>query len=308
MVAGTLTLYLRMSGALGATDFNVMWIAGRAMHAGADPYTAVRAHFPWPMNYPLPAAVLTLPFAVLPRVGAAAVWTAIGFGVLAYCLTSTAWWPLLCLANYPAVEAAQLAQWSPLVTVIGVAPAWAFLCVAKPTTAGEVTLAFLSRVVHRPPLIRALIAAGVLVLASFAIRPTWVSEWLATVRASHEFTPLVLRPGGVVLLLALVKWKRPEARLIALMALVPQAGGAYDALPLILAVTSRTEALVFACLSLAGSQFLIPAAGVGATYEAAVRRDIPVLLVSTYLPVLVMVLRRPNVWPIGVKPLAACHG
>src|SRR4051794_18352622 len=56
-------------------DAAQLYIAGRALLAGHDPYAAVAASsFPWPLFYPLPAVLLFLPFACLPIEAARVAW------------------------------------------------------------------------------------------------------------------------------------------------------------------------------------------------------------------------------------------
>ena len=50
-----------------APDITQQWIAARALLGGGDPYHAVPASgFRYPYLYPLPAAVIFLPLALLP--------------------------------------------------------------------------------------------------------------------------------------------------------------------------------------------------------------------------------------------------
>jgi hypothetical protein len=65
----------------------------------------------------------------------------------------------------------------------------------------------------------------VLLLAvSFAMQPGWVVEWRDAVRETSmaggrvPYTAPVLLPGGLLTLLAALRWRRPEARLIATLA------------------------------------------------------------------------------------------
>ena len=293
--AGGLTLYLRIAHLTSFSDFDALWLASRAVVAGENPYVAVQAGYHWPLHYPLPGILIATPMAVLPQAWAAAAWTAIGFALLAYGLTASAWWPLLGLASYPAVDSAQLAQWSPLATSIAFLPALGFLALAKPTTAGAVWAAYAHRTLRRPAIVWSAAIAGGLILVSFWLRSSWISDWLESVRSSAEFTPLVLRPGGVFLLVALLRWRRPEARLVSLLALAPQTMSPYDALPLLLVYSNRREALIGAWLSLAAVPFLVPRVGTGPAYMAAVEHNTPILLLALYVPALFLVLRRPNV-------------
>ena len=79
----------------------------------------------------------------------------------------------------------------------------------------------------------------------FLVWPGWVPEWLASVARTPHKSHL-LRPGGFLLLLALLRWRRPEARLLAVLSLMPQTTALYEALPLALAAERKVEAAAFA--------------------------------------------------------------
>jgi hypothetical protein len=66
-------------------------------------------------------------------------------------------------------------------------------------------------------------------------------------RESIHVAP-VLRPGGWLLLLALIRWRTPEGRLLAALACVPQTGGLYDTLPLFLTIRHRAQGYALAAL------------------------------------------------------------
>jgi hypothetical protein len=95
-------------------------------------------------------------------------------------------------------------------------------------------------------------------------------------------------------LIVLLRWRRPEARLVALLALIPQTLAGYDALPLVLVASSRKEAMTFAWLSFVALPFLTHRAGTGDAFIAAIQRDSPVFLLTLYAPAVIMILRRPN--------------
>jgi hypothetical protein len=104
---------------------------------------------------------------------------------------------------------------------------------------------------------------------------------------------LTLR-GGPLVLLALLKWRRPEARLLAAMACVPHTLLPYETLPLFLVPQTWLEA----CVLLAGTTLAVILHGVGAPYASAtewVAASGVWTIWCVYLPCLVMVLRRPNV-------------
>jgi hypothetical protein len=104
--------------------------------------------------------------------------------------------------------------------------------------------------------------------------------------------PILLRPGGVLLLLALIRWRLPEARLLAALACVPQTVGLYETLPLFLIPRTRWQGY-----ALAGSSYVAAFGQVaavprlpGMTLDAVLADRWPFLFVCLYLPALVMVL------------------
>ena len=108
--------------------------------------------------------------------------------------------------------------------------------------------------------------------------------------------PHLLRPLGFLLLLGLLRWRRPEGRLLAALCVIPQTTALYETLPLTLLCRNRPQAAVFAALTmLAHLLYLLGPQGpwpVGAEYQWWV------MLALFYAPALALVLRRPNVGPI----------
>lgn len=270
----------------GFSDFDQIWLAARDVAHGVSPYSHVTPNG-FPFFYPLPAAILGLPFALYPAWLAAALWTGLGFGVLAFGLTRDGWWRLVALCSLPAVESAQLAQWSPIVTAAWCIPALGFLLAAKPTAVLPISLGSVPRSVH----LGAIGAALGLLAISFVVQPAWVAEWIGTVRGAHHFVPLVLRPGGVLLLLALIRWRRREAWLIVLMAVMPQAGMAYDALPVAVVPSSRCEALFLALCSFLAVPFRHVATGAANGFTDASSANALLYLATLYAPAVLLVLR-----------------
>ena len=94
--------------------------------------------------------------------------------------------------------------------------------------------------------IRVTLVGSGLAVVSLAAMPTWPREWLAQLPDSpYHFSPL-RTPLGFILLLALARWRRPEARLLVVLGIVPQSPFVYEVLPLFLIPKSRfqTYALV----------------------------------------------------------------
>ena len=106
------------------------------------------------------------------------------------------------------------------------------------------------------------------------------------------------------MVLAILRWRRPEGRLLFAMACVPQLLFFADQLPLYLATSNRRDSALVALTALIA--FLVWYArlhtGVNYVNEAA-----PYVLGAVYLPLLILVLRRPNEGPVPavVEALAA---
>lgn len=281
-----------------ARDFDQVWFGARAVLRGADPYALIgpgRAfEWRWPLYYPLPAMLVALPLAWLPVAVARALFVGASVGACSMAFTRDGWhrWPAL--ASLAFVSAVSAGQWSPLLAAAFVYPALAWLWVAKPT----VGLA----AVAASPARRALpvaMAAGVIALAaSLLLQPHWVSQWLVSVREAPHITPPVARLGGVFLLAAAARWRRPEARLLLALACVPATPGPYEAVPLFLVAATVAESVLLAALTYAHlfvtAALVTATAGPRASWQDAMTASGRVMLLSLYLPCLVLVLRRPN--------------
>ena len=105
-----------------AHDFTWPYQAARLLLLGQNPYTDLHLAggpaFADPFFYPLPAALVAIPFAPLPAELAGALWAALGAGLLTYAVLDRAshLWPLLLSA--PFVIATRNAQWSPLLLAL----------------------------------------------------------------------------------------------------------------------------------------------------------------------------------------------
>jgi SAM-dependent methyltransferase len=219
------------------TDFDALWVAGHAWTHGQDPFAAARAYASRPpgydLLYPATTILLTAPFTVWPLAICLALWSGLGFGALAFAVTGRTWWGLLALASPFALHAFFSVQWSPVLVASATLPWLAFLWIAKPSVGAALFAAYPSR--------RVFIAGIVVVLAAFVMFPSWVAEWRAALGTRHHLIPLFLRPGGWLLLLAWLRWRTPEGRLLGTLAIVPHTVMPYDMLTLAVLLRTRLE-------------------------------------------------------------------
>ena len=275
-------------------DFDQLWYGGRALRDGLSPYGAVGPgrtfDTTFVLYYPLPAVLLALPLTWLPLAIARALFAGLGAATLGFVATRDGFARLWMCASGAFVMAVWSAQWSPLLTAALFATGLGVVCAAKPNVGLAVLVA--------DPTPTAIAAAALVTVASLLVQPTWVAEWLANVAAAPHLRAPLTHPFGALVLLAASRWRRPEARLLLVMAAVPQNAAVYEVLPLFAIPRGRREHMLLAALSLV---VLMEQMGVLFDYD----RRVPIVL--CYLPALLMVLGRPNEGrvPAWVERLAA---
>lgn len=281
----------------GATsDLRWAWEGARALLHGLDPYTSIGAEGPLPgiapnLWYPMPAVVVCMPLARLPLAVANAVFVGVSGAFLAWALSrsvdgahrlfvfgSAAWFVVL-----------QNAQWSGLITAAGLVPSLGFLLACKPSLGGALMVAYPSR--------RSVWGAALFVLVTVVIWPWWIPEWLASLRTAEHIKAPVTRFGGPLILLALLKWRRPEARLLAVLACAPQTPNVYEAVPLFLIPATWIESSALLVLTGIVYYRVQTAAGLFPDMMAYLDATGQAMLIALYVPCLVMVLLRPNQGP-----------
>jgi hypothetical protein len=160
-----------------AKDFTLSWTAATHVLAGRDLYREMTPTGTYPLNvpfyYPLPAAVLSIPFAALPVRYAGIVFVGVSFGIAALALMRDDPKRVAVLFSFPALMAATLGQWSPLLVAATVAPITQLVLPVKPTLGAA---AFSSR----PSRIGVLLSVVVLATC-FLVEPTWVASWRTAV-------------------------------------------------------------------------------------------------------------------------------
>jgi hypothetical protein len=237
--------------------------------------------------YPFPAMLLFVPFVHLAATYIDVLWTTLGAGCLAWALTSEELFPpsLVMFISTPFIMAIQASQWTPQLTAAALLPwgGWLFAC--KPTTA-------IWLFAYRPTW-RHVISASVAIAISLALWPTWPLAWRTIFGHVTVASPVTVR-GGALMLLALLRWRRPEARLLATMVVVPHSTIIYEALPLFLVPATWIEAGVL----WAGTAAAVIVHDAFGPYPSAAEwlaASARAMVWLVYLPALVMILRRPNV-------------
>ncbi|HEU5014527.1 MAG TPA: hypothetical protein VFT66_18530 [Roseiflexaceae bacterium] len=274
-----------------AGDFTWPLRGAQVLLQGKDPYAASLAPLPYlvqdPLYYPLPLVVCFIPFAWLPDAMVGGLVFGIITAVMVWAL-QRAQKPLWWFLTSPMFAMALLStNWSPLILACYLVPALLPFSLFKPQ--------FLlpSLVVYPPKELlrvwRGWMVIAVLTVASFMIFPAWLQGWLHAVAHAHHDPPSLLMPVGPLLLIALLRRKRQEARFFLVYTLTPQLVLWYDQLPLLLVARTRRDVLL-----MNGMGWLVGLAGwlVFGYYFLASPLIIPFL--GTFVPALIVILCAPH--------------
>jgi hypothetical protein len=299
-----LVFWVGSSSEAYVSDLDQIWHASRALLDGKDPYdlTELPSQLEWgfPLFYPLPALVAAIPLGLMPLQLAQLLFVGLSTALLAFGVTK--WGPrgLWIFASGAYLGGLANAQWSPILTAALLLPWLAPILVAKPS----VGIALMLSGPGRKFILLAVSGAFLLTGLSFLLDPAWVGKWVDVVSQAPHFRPPLLLMGGPLLLLALLRWRRWEARLLLALACIPHTTLVYEALPLLLIGRGWRQLMLLAGLSLVvfAAQFRLDsrvAIGEPGAMEAfaAWTHSVGSLSVALiYLPALIMVLRRPNDW------------
>lgn len=275
------------------SDFDQVWAAARALVDGTSPYDAVGPDAPfrwkWPLYYPLPAVLLAAPLATLSVATARIIFAAVSAFCFTLAISRDGWsrWPiLLSVTFYVSID---LVQWSPLMASAFFLPAAAALVSCKPNFG----LAVAAGAEDSRTWWWMFWGAAVLIALSFLVRPAWLAEWISNVRSAPHFVSPVSRRGGLLLLLALLRWRRPEARWFLALALTPLAPSFYDQL-LLVAVCQRWWESALLSASTYVLYFYVGANTPQPDYMSWGRLVGEATVWCCYLPMLAVLLHRRN--------------
>jgi hypothetical protein len=271
------------------SDFDLLyWSAVHLLH-GENPYPISTQWYQfWPLYYPLPAVFLAVPFTILPVALARPIFDSILGCAFAYALWRTRGpYALLALLSGAYLFAMRQGQITPLIVAASLIPAWGGLLLLKPNMGLAL---WLSR-----PTRHAVIGGIVLLAISLVVLPSWPRDWWIALHGnSGHLRPPIMRPFGFLLLLAVLRWRTPEGRLLTALALIPQNTLPHELVTLALIPANLVQMGIY----VAGTWLTL---AVTATVQSGrpdltevVTRVWPVLLATVYLPMLWLVLRRPG--------------
>jgi hypothetical protein len=99
---------------------------------------------------------------------------------------------------------------------------------------------------------------------------------------------------GWPLLLCVLRWRRPEARLLLAMACVPQMPLFYDQVALALVARTRWEIVAYTVVSFVSWVVWVNSLGMD-WGTAGEMHSLPYFVLGTYLPAFLLVMLKPNV-------------
>ena len=289
-------------------DSLYLWRAANSLLDGGNPWAAQalnaspkdssdrivesRIRLVDPLYYPMPAVLLWVPLARMPYLIASTCFNVFAAFLFVVAITREGLHRAWACGSVPFMVAMRFGQWSPLLAAAWVYPWLSVLLVAKPNLGLPLYAA-------RPTRAATLVCTLALALPSLAA-PWWVRNWLQNVQndmghtAPHPAPVTMFAGAGVLLLLALARWRRPEARLLAFLACLPQLPYWADQLPLMLIPRGRREMQGMMLVTLVGfvcwAQF-----GRSDPNGDVIDSIRPFSIVFTYVPALCLVLRRKNV-------------
>ena len=290
-VAALYLLYVALHPGAGAGDFGFPLSAAHHLLVGRDPYAEMVPGAPGAAGaflYPLPAAIVAMPFAGFAAHHAGAAFVGLSAALLSYALAANGWWRLLALMSPAFLLSFSVANWPPLLLASALLPGLGWLAAAKPNL-GLVAFAY-------QPRWSTVIGVVAIVGLSVLWLPSWPVGWLSHVaRQEISHPPTIAWPLGAIGLAGLLRWRTPEGRVLAAFTLVPVSVFPYDHLMLWLVPRSFREALF-----LTWTAWLTAPAVLGFNAEASRTTLLLIqggITLGTVVPCAFLVLRRPNVGP-----------
>ncbi len=292
-VAGVVTYRFGHRFPTADTDFDQIWFAARALLHGRDPYPLIgpgrEFDYQFPFYYPLPAALLVVPLAMLPLLAARVIMVGVSAAALAFVSTRDSYHRLPAFLSVAFMINVKIVQWPPLLACALFAPWFGLFAAAKPNLGLAVLAGSRS-------LRSAVIGGGgalAVTLLAFAIQPSWFTEWRAGLHGATHFLSPIMLPIGIPLVLSLLRWRRWEGRLLAVLSIVPQTPGVSAAFLLCFLPPTLRGVLLLSLLS-AVVVIILPAHTTFATFTDSAYAGAYATIALMYLPALWIVLRLPK--------------
>jgi hypothetical protein len=265
-----------------STDFDLLYNAAAHLVGGENPYSIATQWSP----YPLPAVLLAVPFTAIPLGPARPIFDVLVGWAFVYALWRyRSRFALLAVLSGAYLFAMWNGQTTPLMLAASLVPALGFLLAVKPNTSASLWIA-------RPSWM-AIVGVSAFLVLSLVVLPSWPRDWwLALQQDTAQWAPPILRPFGFVLLLAALRWRLPEGRLLLAIAFIPQTILPHELVSLALIPANLLEMGIY----VAGSWIAVAAAAdrmhLGRSIGELTATAWPVTLCAVYLPLLYLVLRR----------------
>jgi hypothetical protein len=267
-----------------SSDFDLLYGAATRLIGGENPYPPGAQGLP----HLLPAVLLAAPFTALPLRLARPIFDILVGWAFVYAL----WrhrgpYALLALGSGAYLSAMLSGQTTPLMVAAVLIPALGFLLAVKPNSAIPLWIA--------RPSWTALLGVSGFVALSFLVRPSWPQEWWMALPVDvKELMPPIMRPLGFLLLLAAIRWRSAEGRLLLAIAFVPQTALPYELVPLALIPASLREMGIFVGASWIPVAVVAGWLGLSHSISGWTPTSWAASLAAVYLPMLYLVLRRSS--------------
>jgi len=272
--SGLLCSMVRSSFQNVFVDMGWAFNAAHDLLAGRDPYRHAASAVLIP--YPLTAALVVFPLALLPDQLAIIGGYGLICGCLAYgLLREGQYWRLLIFLSPAFWMAVRAMQWSPLFMTVLLYPSLFPVLVAKPTLALPIALSVRWTW-------KRVLGAMLLILVSLMLMPTWPWQWLAQTGQYGGFIPL-LTLFGPVLAVTLFFWRDWQARFLLFLSITPQHYMFYDQL-LVWMIPQSARQMSFLTIAAWVAYFCI-----NEDYTTN-WPTVPLIMLGVYLPALCLVL------------------
>jgi hypothetical protein len=264
-----------------SSDFDLLYNAAVHLIRGEDAYPVASQWF----TYPLPAVLLAVPFTAIPLGAARLVFDVlVGWAFVLALWRYRGTFALLAVLSGAYLFAMLNGQTTPLMVAASLVPALGFLLAVKPNTSASLWIARPSRM--------AVLGVSAFLVLSLVILPSWPRDWWrALLQDNTDLVPPVLRPFGLVLLLAALRWRSPEGRLLLAIAFIPQNTLPHELVALALIPGNLVEMGIYVAGSWIAVAVVADQMHLSHSIPEWTAASWPATLGAVYLPMLYLVLR-----------------